>query len=365
MPTYDYESIGAAPANSSFSLQNQPFYGSPINSCALGNQLVKDPGASYFEIYAATNLALSIPYQSYDLQAYDTWGNDPTGSGKVAGAYFNIEYGRLWYGINTASVIGTINVNSSYYSAPPSGTGLNWTAVTSSGTGIQNINGTINVFVPQGSYFVLLLTGPGQPVPTNYSQTGLIGLTNLPSSDGFCFGAESRVLMANGEYRAIKDIQRGDVVMQDAETNSTAIVSRTYSDIIMSNLVHIPAGLLGNKEEIICTELHPIWFKNENGEDVRVWAKDVQGVAIKQGCAECFNLQFDEEGTFIVDGIKVDSLSPYHKYSPLPQEHFIDPSKYIAGRKVRDENDAFRNKPLLKIKTSRRRNIPAIDVVVA
>jgi hypothetical protein len=340
LPTYNY----TGGAGISFSFISGPIDTTPENNIALCNLRPIGAGSAWVEILANTNLDLNIPYSSYSTEALDL-GNI------TQGTFFNYQYARVWYGVNTKSVsTGTnqLNINTSYYSSPPSDVDYSWTPVTDSyidGDQIIDISGNLSIYVPKDSYLVLLITGPVAP-STSYDYTASLIFTNLPSANGVCFGADTPILMGDNTYKLIKDIQRGDEVMQDSNTKTKAIVSNVHQSTLMTEMVSIPAGLMGNVEEIICTQLHPIWVENDTK---RVYAKDLEGVKIISGAGQFFNLQYDEEGTFIADGIKVDSLSPYHKYIPLPKDLFIDASKYIEGKKVKDENDPTRNKPLLEL----------------
>jgi hypothetical protein len=60
-----------------------------------------------------------------------------------------------------------------------------------------------------------------------------------------------------------------------------------------------------------------------------------------------YNLQFDEDGSFYANDIKIDSLTPYQGRYPLSKENFIDINKYQEGVVICDENDPRRKKPLL------------------
>lgn len=340
---YNYQIIG--PSNSSFGGTSQTFSNSPQNSISLYNANQSSLGTAFIEIHALTTFNLVIPYQSYSFQSY-ILDNE-----KVSGTYFNNLYARLWYGINSESVrtgSQNVNVDTNYYTGTnlPYGVG-NWTSLTPDTTTSQfiDVNGTINVTVQEGDYFVLLITGPTTPTGS-FNLTAMVELTGLPTATGFCFSANSKILMENMTYKPISSIKRGDVVIQDINTNEKAIVSKVYHDIITNDIVCIPKQLLNNKEELYCTGLHPIWIDNK-----RVYAKNINGVIIKSSfCGEFYNLQFDEEGTFIIDGIKVDSLSPYHKKYSLSKTDFIDETKFIPNLKVKHENDKFRNKPHLEIK---------------
>jgi len=57
-----------------------------------------------------------------------------------------------------------------------------------------------------------------------------------------------------------------------------------------------------------------------------------------------YNIQFEDEGTFYVNNIKVDSLSPNFKKDKLPLELYFDKLKYIEDI-VTSEDNKNRNKP--------------------
>lgn len=161
-----------------------------------------------------------------------------------------------------------------------------------------------------------------------------------------CVLGSTKILMGNGLFKEIKDIKRGDEVMEDIKTNKTNIVSRVISiKVENKNMIKIPKKILNNDEDLFITEVHPIWTNND---EKRLLSKDIEGAekyVIKEDIL--YNLQYDTEGTYYANGIKIDSLSPYHKYYNLPKELYIDEKKYVKGIIIQDENDKRRNKPKL------------------
>lgn len=323
-----------------FNFDSNPLNSTSQNNLAIINNNVITQGNSYIKIYTQTDCVLSMPYQSYSFEDYES-------DILIPGAYFNETYGRAFYGIGTTD--NNLSSGVDYYNITnlPNPGGWTWTPITanSSANTFVNINGTLNITIPKNTYFILGITGPNAGAPAAYAKTGMLIVSGLPTATGLCVGADTKILMGDGSYKAIKDIKRNDVVIQDIETGSTSIVSKVYTTQFGGEMVKIPAGLIGNKEDMIISKLHPIWLNNNK----RIYAKDLKGVEIIQGIAELYNLQFDDEGTFIADGVKIDSLSPYHKYYPLQKEFFFDVNKYIKGKKVKHENDKSRNKPLLAI----------------
>ncbi len=313
------------------------------------------PGTTALEILCTVNCSIPLTYTSCDSQKYQGIGA-PTGtidtSGAIPGAAsFDGSVAEVYYKITNTSQLSTLDAaagGSPDYNVNLKASGYlttnGYTLLPGWNAGDVLQSGTTTVFLTAGQYLTLVMSGSGN------QQDKAIVFNQLPGADGRCFSGDSKILMATGEYKCIKDIQRGDVVVEDIQTGKTNTVSRVASAINMCEAVVIPKGLMGNSEDIRCTRLHPIWIN-----DQRVYAKDIEGVEFTHYIIDrYYNLQFDEEGTFIVDGIKVDSLSPYHKQDPLPKNEFIDESKFIEGRKVRDENDSFRNKPFLNTKRGKK-----------
>jgi hypothetical protein len=98
--------------------------------------------------------------------------------------------------------------------------------------------------------------------------------------------------------------------------------------------------LIGNTGEIICTD-HPIWCNNGKN---RIFPFNIKGVISSQIFDTFYDIQFEEEGTFLVNGIMVDSLSPHNNVVKLPYSSYIDKTKYLENELV-GEDDPIRHKP--------------------
>lgn len=168
------------------------------------------------------------------------------------------------------------------------------------------------------------------------------------SGELVCVIGSTQITLSDGSTKQIKDLQRGDEILQDADTQSTAIVSRVISTNAREpELVRMPPGLLGNTQELILTGSHPIHAKDGK---TRLQAKNVPGtqpVRVENEAVILFNLQFDTEGTFYANQVKVDSMSPYFHRYVLPETLFIDKTKHIQNKRIWEENDESRGKPLL------------------
>ena len=180
-------------------------------------------------------------------------------------------------------------------------------------------------------------------VAVSYSGTGDRVMT---SGTYICVLGSTKILMKDGSLKEIKDIKRGDEILEDIDTNKTNIVSRIISmKVTNKQIVKIPKNTINNNEDLYIADIHPIWINDEKN---RIYAKDIKGsesYTIENDML--YNIQYDTEGTFYGSGIKIDSLSPYHKYYPLPLELFTDKNNYIEGIRIKSENDPIRKKPKL------------------
>lgn len=136
----------------------------------------------------------------------------------------------------------------------------------------------------------------------------------------------------------------GDEILEDIDSNKTNIVSRVISiKVINKKIVKIPKNTINNNEDLYVSQFHPIWI-NENKN--RIFAKNIKGsksYIIKDDIL--YNIQFDNEGTFYANGVKIDALSPYHKCYSLPKKLFIDENNFLENIIILNEDDVIRKKP--------------------
>lgn len=200
--------------------------------------------------------------------------------------------------------------------------------------------GTTTLMNPQPQNF---------PITLNYSLNNQSWNCELPSLSDFiildnsvCIVGYNKILMGDGTYKEIKNIKRGDIVITDIETKTTNKVAKLHCTGGITNCVIISKHLIGNSNEIIMSEFHPIWVNNDMN---RIFAKDLKNVKFIKIYEPLYNIQFEDEGTYYVEGIKVDSLSPFHKKFPLEQSNYYNGNKYNPTCKIKNENDSKRNKP--------------------
>ena len=158
---------------------------------------------------------------------------------------------------------------------------------------------------------------------------------------GICFRETTRVLMSDGTFKAIKDIQRGDKILTDKKKGDTKKVARTLKYMATGKATEIPMHLIGNRRTIVCSSTHPFWINDKR----RILAGDIEGTETIEICEWLYTIQFEDEGTYYVEGVKVDAVSPNHRKFKLPKELYFDQTKYKANRVMKSEDDERRKKP--------------------
>lgn len=144
-----------------------------------------------------------------------------------------------------------------------------------------------------------------------------------------CLVKDSLILLADGSLKPIQDINRGDLVSTGHQVARVCHIP--LNPLVMTELIEIQTGSLGQQLPTTTFRLtgnHPIIFAH-----ARRPAKcftTIDGVSIiKITGIDClYDLQFDHDGTYIANGIEVQSCSPRSAVNPLPKELYYDPSLY-------------------------------------
>lgn len=177
----------------------------------------------------------------------------------------------------------------------------------------------------------------------DYADTPSLNFFNEPP---ICFIGSVNVLMSNGYWKMIKDIRPGDEVVEDIETNKISKVARVYKKHLHEGKMYLLKKELFPQmtNHIICTN-HPIWVVNDTK---RVFPSNIYTEEHSVVSAfindVVYDLQFETEGTFYVNGLKVDSLSPRFPSFILPYEMYENKNNY-TDNKFTGEDDKWRNKP--------------------
>ena len=157
-----------------------------------------------------------------------------------------------------------------------------------------------------------------------------------------CFRSTTMITLYGGFCKQIKDIKRGDIIVTNKDNLETNKVCRVLSTQFTGIGIKIREGLLGNKKEIICSPLHPIWVNNN-----RIKAGDIDGVDKIEISELLYTIQYEDEGTYYAEGVKVDAISPDHRKFKLPKEMYFNINKYNRKRIMKGEDDPRRNKPIM------------------
>lgn len=135
-----------------------------------------------------------------------------------------------------------------------------------------------------------------------------------------------------GEMK-IEDIMRGTKIYCEGSYLPVSRVIRSSTKDIP--LVIIKKDTFGENiphSDIICNEHHIFWIFDDVTNYRRVTAKKLisesKASYYDNKCKRLYNLQFDEETSFIVNNIRCDAVSPYYIGLPLARCMYIDKSKY-------------------------------------
>ena len=169
-----------------------------------------------------------------------------------------------------------------------------------------------------------------------------------------CIGRGSQVQMSDDSLKCIEEIKRGDEVKGNDKVYRVArlLVQKVSPEQSLS-LVKFTQGCLGQNQpdrDLIMTSNHPLVEKDcrrpahcyQNLIGVifydEIKSKDILK-SCEDGSYELYDLQFETEGNYIVNGVCVQSRSPYSQITPLPKEFYFNQSLY-TGERVWDTYDS-------------------------
>jgi hypothetical protein len=250
---------------------------------------------------------------------------------------------------------------------------------------IPNINLTMTettFSVPPGAIIYWVVSGTvtlANNVPGNFISGSSLQLNNSVTANGFfffynnitpanasilnlaispqnsdipqCLDGSTLILLGDGSTKPIREIQRGDLVSANLDCSIVHRVSRlvkqyqhplAYIDVIVFEPNSISPGQPQNR--LIISQGHPIFYRGcryiascfEGLHGVKRYnvGYDVHDVlnVDSNGNYYYYDLQFDDDGTFVAEGIIVQSRSPWSHLTPLPKELYFDESLYREER---------------------------------
>lgn len=164
-----------------------------------------------------------------------------------------------------------------------------------------------------------------------------------------CLRGDTKVLMADGTEKEIRDIIRGDLVRGDLTDDSIVYkVSRVnvlpYTAGSTCDLVVIAPGALGENmpnQTLHITGWHPILYKGAR-RPAKCF-RNVDGVTFHENALAStvmdldgerfvYDLQFEFDGQYVAQNTLVMSRSPWYEGSPLPKDMYFDQSLYREER---------------------------------
>lgn len=186
-----------------------------------------------------------------------------------------------------------------------------------------------------------------------------------------CIASDSRILMGDGiSSKQIQYIERGDWVAGDLENYTQYQVARVIKIVVYpqtpANGCIFRKNCLGKKipkNDLIISFLHPVIYKNH-----RAYASDLEflpGVELyhnvkmkqlfpkdKDGNYSAWDLQFETVGSYVANGMLIQSRHPQSFLTPLPNDLYFNQSLYSDEKK--DDFDTSYQYPLIT------RNIPSL-----
>jgi hypothetical protein len=174
-----------------------------------------------------------------------------------------------------------------------------------------------------------------------------------------CVAKDTNILMSDQSLKFIQDVQREDLVAGDLQCSLIHQVARlNHQQLALAhptNLLTFDTHCLGINQPdkpLIVTENHPIIY--QNARRPAYCFKELPGVTYHQkipagqilphddddddSSCTVYDLQFDHDGTYVANGVVVQSRSPYSQLTPLPRELYFDQS-LCTDERVSDAYD--------------------------
>uniref|UniRef100_A0A6C0BLG3 Hedgehog/Intein (Hint) domain-containing protein n=1 Tax=viral metagenome TaxID=1070528 RepID=A0A6C0BLG3_9ZZZZ len=160
-----------------------------------------------------------------------------------------------------------------------------------------------------------------------------------------CVAPGTQILMDDGTTKPVELVKRGDWV---APHHQVARVCREPIDIHSQiSLVVFEKGAFGTRpdQRLVVTPNHPIVYHEARrpakcfvhcpgvtGIDQQPLTQVVDLLGGDPEAVALYDLQFDHEGSYVANGVEVQSRSPYSYYGPLPKDLYFDPELYSDDR---------------------------------
>lgn len=163
-----------------------------------------------------------------------------------------------------------------------------------------------------------------------------------------CVAHGTRILLSDGQLKPIEQIVRGDTVVgYEGKNFKVADVNRQFiSKNATIDLVEFLPNSLGHEcpsRNLYITPNHPIFYKNTRkpAKSFRHLPNVIEHTNVKPASIiqpeyadengpvyYLYDLQFDSDGSYIAEGVLVQSRSPWSNITPLAKDKYYDQSRY-------------------------------------
>lgn len=164
------------------------------------------------------------------------------------------------------------------------------------------------------------------------------------SSLAICIARNSEILSSSGERVKVQDLQRGDEIQEGRSGKSSKVAQVIKNKLCPSGIVEavvLEKDSLGSglpeRKTILCADHYLIYQgKRRLGRsflafpDVKFVRTRVDSVLPpdEHGNYYFYDIQFDHEGEYVVNGLVSQSRSPYASASPLPEDLYWEKENY-------------------------------------
>lgn len=203
----------------------------------------------------------------------------------------------------------------------------------------ENVYPAITVDAQGSCGVVYYSVNPGLGETGSSQELVVFKLRNL-----ICVHENTMILMTDGSSKPVKEIKRGDIVAPNHQV--ARLCPERINQCSKVSLVVFEKNALGNSpnQRLIVTPNHPIFYQNArrpakclaNCPGVTL----IENILLSQitdlfddtSNVFLYDIQFDHEGSYVANGVEVQSRSPYSYYGPLPKELYYDTSLYSSDR---------------------------------
>lgn len=241
-------------------------------------------------------------------------------------------------------------------------TGLSYTATPSSGIlYIINITGTPPLG-SAGTYSSIFIPGVLNSFSSGKNLDYNFGPYTIVISP-LCIASNTEILMSDGSVKLIQDIKRGDLVASNTNIDTVYKVARTLFTIYPNDSIINMCSIQPNSininnpyKTLLLTPCHSIihnnirrpaeYFTNINGIDFIKNTKVQDLLPIDtDGSYSLWDIQFETIGSYVANGVVVQSRHPQSFITPLPKELYFTESLYRSD--TQDDNDPLFQYPLV------------------